>query len=206
MNRTDSALLGEEFFDRSTLDVARDLLGREIVRYVTIGGRKACLRARIVETEAYLAKDDPASHSFRGPTHRAQVMFEDPATIYVYFIYGNYFMLNFVTQKKGIGEAVLIRAVEPIEGLVAMQNLRFKSRKSRNKTTELTNGPAKLALALGIDATLNGKKLGLPHLAVSTGELVADSKVRVGPRIGVSRGKNLPYRFFLKNNAYVSRR
>jgi DNA-3-methyladenine glycosylase len=164
--------------------VARDLLGCEIIRKV---GAKT-LRARIVETEAYLEKDDPAAHCSRGPTPRAKVMFEEPGTIYVYFIYGMYFMLNFVTEKRGRAGAVLIRAVEPLEGI-----------------EKKTNGPAKLVLALGIGGSLNGKLLGLPHLAVARGKRVKPSDVVTTKRIGINVGKDLPLRFYVKGNPFVSR-
>jgi DNA-3-methyladenine glycosylase len=176
--------------------VARDLLGRQIVRKV----EGKWLRARIVETEAYLEHGDEAAHCSRGPTPRARVMFGEPGTIYVYFIYGNYHMLNFVTEKPGRAGAVLIRAVEPLEGLEVM-------RRKRKRVTphELTNGPAKLVLALGINDSLNGKPLGLPHLAVTEGKRVASRDVVTTTRIGINVAKELPLRFYEKGNAFVSR-
>src|SRR4051812_22749293 len=113
-------MLSSSFFSRDTITVAMDLLGRDIVREF----RGISLRARIVETEAYLQEGDPAAHCSRGPTPRAKIMFQDPGVIYVYFIYGNYFMLNFVTEPPGKAGAVLIRAVEPLEGIKTMARLR----------------------------------------------------------------------------------
>ncbi|MEW6057984.1 MAG: DNA-3-methyladenine glycosylase [Bdellovibrionota bacterium] len=196
-------LVSPSFFDRKTLKVARDLLGREIIRQVG----PSWLRARIVETEAYLEKDDPAAHCSRGPTPRAKVMFGPPGVIYVYFIYGNYFMLNFVTEKEGKAGAVLIRAVEPVEGIETMVQLRgIRSEVLRGRSLlQLTNGPAKLVLALGIDGSLNGKPLALPHLAVARGKPVADKDVVVTTRIGINVAKELPYRFYEKGNPFVSK-
>lgn len=199
-----------EFFAQGTVAVARQLLGKELVRtleYKSEGKIKtACLRARIVETEAYLGFNDPAAHSSRGPTPRAKVMFGPPGTAYVYFIYGNYFMLNFVTEPEGTAGAVLIRAVEPLEGIPEMALQRGLKGKTSQKQIlkNLTNGPGKLAMALGIDMNLNGKFLGLPHLAVLDGPHLADSKVVTTTRIGISVGQDLLYRFYEKENSFVS--
>ena len=179
-----SSELSRSFFARDTVRVARELLGCEIVREV---GPKR-LRARIVETEAYLGDGDAAAHCSRGPTPRAKVMFGPPGTIYVYFIYGNYFMVNFVTEKTGKAGAVLIRAVEPVEGI-----------------DRSTNGPAKLVMALGIDGSLNSKMLGLPHLAVFKGKKVRDRDVVRTTRIGISKAKELRLRFYEKGNPFVSK-
>lgn len=196
-------LLPSSFFSRDTIKVARELLGCEIVRKV---GRK-WLRARIVETEAYLEKGDPAAHCAKGPTPRAKIMFGDPGVIYVYFIYGNYFMLNFVTEPHGTAGAALIRAVEPIEGVEFMAERRgaqideLKGKKLFN----LTNGPAKLVLAMGIDKSLNGKPLGLPHLAVVKGAPVAKDEIVATTRVGISVAQDLPLRFYVKESPFVSR-
>jgi DNA-3-methyladenine glycosylase len=203
------SFLSREFFERDTVTVARDLLGREIIREVKTKTGTETLRARIVETEAYLQDGDPAAHCSRGPTPRARVMFGDPGVLYVYFIYGNYFMLNFVTEKPGKAGAVLIRAVEPVEGIDAMMKLRFGKRtvaKSRKQVPlDLTNGPAKLVMALGIDGKLNGKPLGLPHLAVAPGKKVKADQVVVATRIGISAGTEHLYRFYERGNEFVSR-
>ena len=188
-------LLPSSFFNRQTAKVARDLLGRDLIRHVG----KHRLKARIVETEAYLEKGDPAAHCSRGPTPRAKVMFGEPGTIYVYYIYGNYFMLNIVTEKPGVAGAVLIRAVEPVEGEKEMSR-----RRKGKKLRDLTNGPAKLVLAMGIDGSLNGKMLRLPHLAIANGEPVADKDVVTTTRIGINVAKDLPLRFYVKGNPFVS--
>lgn len=177
------------------MKVARELLGRDIVRRV---GRQ-WIRARIVETEAYLEKGDPAAHCHRGPTPRAKIMFEDPGVIYVYFIYGNYHMLNFVTEPSGCAGAVLIRAVEPLEGVKFMEKQRGVTGKN------LTNGPAKLVMAMAVDGSLNGKRLGLPHLAVTEGKPVAKKEIVTTTRVGISVATDLELRFYVKGNPYVSK-
>lgn len=183
--------------------MARELLGKTLWRKT----EKGVVVARIVETEAYLGKDDPASHSARGPTPRSQIMFGPAGFIYVYFIYGNYFMLNFVTEKDGVGSAVLIRAVEPILGIETMAAWRGWSGELNTKQKlQLTSGPAKLAMALQIDRGLNGKPIGLPHLAVCEGDAVSNSKIVSASRIGISQGQELPLRFYLKDNPYVSKK
>ncbi len=127
-------------------------------------------------------------------------MFGKAGVIYVYFIYGNYFMLNFVTEKTGSAGAVLIRAVEPLEGISVMErNRSLKAGKA------LTNGPAKLVLALGIDGTLNGKPLGFPHLAVCEGKPVRRKDLVTTTRIGIKVAQDLPLRFYEKGNCYVSK-
>jgi DNA-3-methyladenine glycosylase len=196
--------LSRDFFDRDTIAVARDLLGREIVRELKTRTGTKFLRARIVETEAYLQDGDPAAHCSRGPTPRARVMFQDPGLLYVYFIYGNYFMLNFVTEKPGKAGAVLIRAVEPLEGIETMEKLRFKGRSKKTIRRELTNGPAKLVMAMGINGSLNGRPVGFPHLAVAEGMKTKTDQVAVATRVGISAGKELPYRFYVKGNSFVS--
>lgn len=196
-------VLPHSFFARGTVTVARELLGREIVRKVGA----TWLRARIVETEAYLDQGDPAAHCSRGPTPRAKVMFGKPGTIYVYFIYGNYFMLNFVTERPGKAGAVLIRGAEPLDGLPVMARLRGWGARDLDgkKRIPLTSGPAKLALALGIDGRLNGKPLALPGLAVAEGKPVEKSDIVTTARIGINVGKDLPLRYFEKGNPFVSK-
>lgn len=201
-------MLPPSFFARNTITVARDLLGRDIVREVRRKNGRTLLRARIVETEAYLQHDDPAAHCSRGPTPRAKVMFGEPGVLYVYFIYGNYFMLNFVTEPVGKAGAVLIRAVEPIEGIEDMARLRGLKRTGRLKGKtlyQLTNGPGKLVLALGVSGSLNGKKLGLPQLAVEKGEPVKASDIVTTTRIGINVAVTHPYRFYVKGNPFVSK-
>ena len=151
------ARLTRSFYSRSALIVARELLGCILVRRVG----ETVLRGRIVETEAYL-NDDPASHSFRGMTPRTAVMFGPAGHLYVYFTYGMHYCANVVTGKEGIGEAVLLRAVEPLEGTEVMMRNRYGPKSGRNETVllkNLTNGPAKLAKAFALTTAHSGVDL-----------------------------------------------
>ncbi len=193
-----SNLLTREFYARPTMEVARDLLGRILVR-VYHGKR---LSGRIVETEAYLGANDPASHAYRGLSPRNRVMFGPPGFAYVYFIYGMHYCLNIVTESNGVAGAVLIRALEPLEGIEIMQELR-----GGRPVEELTNGPAKLAQALALDISWNGTDLcASPDLFLEEGTPVPDEMVMTAPRIGLSQGatKDAPWRFVVTGNPFVS--
>ena len=182
-------LLGEKFFKRSTVELARALLGK----YLVFGK----LKGMIVETEAYLYRDDPGCHASRGQTPRNTPMFGPAGNTYVYLIYGMYHCLNVVSGKTGEGEAVLIRALEPIEGISLMQK--------RRKTTKIENlcsGPGKLTQAFGITKKHN-------NLSLIKGPLhIFDSKIKpeiaVSTRIGLSAGKELELRFFINGSRFVS--
>jgi DNA-3-methyladenine glycosylase len=186
--------ISAEFFNRPTLRVARELLGTILVRRIN----RYKLSGRIVETEAYIGVDDPASHAFGKMTRRNKLMFGPPGHAYIYFIYGNHYCLNFVTESEGYPAAVLIRAFEPLTGIKRMAKNRGESLPGN-----LTNGPGKLCQALRIDKKLNGTSLDSDQLYLVESD---QEKIEVGnsPRIGVSRGKNSKWRFFVKNNPYVS--
>lgn len=193
------AVLPRAFYARSALEVAPALLGCLLVR--RLAGRR--LAGRIVETEAYLGAEDAASHAYRGPTPRNRAMFGPPGHAYVYFIYGNHFCLNVVTGAVGEGQAVLIRAIEPLEGIEVMQ-----ARRRRTTVTELTNGPGKLCQALAIDRRLDGHDLTLGEtLWLEMGASPIEA-IATGPRVGV-RGDEAaltaPWRFYLAGNPFVSR-
>lgn len=165
------------------------------------------LRARIVETEAYRTPDDPGCHAHRGMTPRNEVMFGPPGLAYVYFTYGNHWMLNVVCHEAGVAAAVLIRAAVPIEGLDRMRIRRFRDQRQQSNAN-LLSGPGKLCQAFGIDRMLNGQDLFSVEspIHLEPGELVSD--VRVGPRIGLAKGMgdDLPWRYCDGNNlAWVSR-
>lgn len=175
-------------------EVARHLLECELVR--TIDGRK--VRVKIVETESY-DQHDAASHSYKGRTPRTDVMFGPSGHLYVYFTYGMHYCCNIVTGKDGISEAVLIRAVEPLEGVEQLEQ-----RRSRHGI-ELTNGPAKLCKALDIDRSLNGHDLRTLPLELVIRPAHETSAIVQTTRIGISVEKDRLRRFYLKDNPYVSR-
>jgi DNA-3-methyladenine glycosylase len=157
------------------------------------------LVARIVETEAY-EEDDPASHSFGGPRGRNVVMFGPAGRLYVYFTYGMHFCMNVVTGREGRGSAVLLRAAEPLSGIPEMM-----SRGGRAGARLLCVGPARLTRAFGVDRTWNGVTLdGSARLWVSPGRPVPPEQVAVGPRVGISRGIERPWRFWIRGSAFVS--
>ena len=161
---------------------------------------RATLVGRIVECEAY-QEDDPASHSFRGLTNRTEVMFGPAGRLYVYFTYGMHFCMNVVTGREGEGSAVLLRAVEPVEGLEWMRRRRRVS-----DPRLLCSGPAKLTQAYGIGRTDNSMDLiSGRDLFVSAGTPTPDERVGAGPRVGITAATERPWRFFELGNAFVSR-
>ncbi len=194
--------LPRTFYDRPTLTVARELLGCVLVR--TVGDRR--IAGRIVETEAYTGPDDRASHSRHGRTARNAVMFGPPGHAYVYFTYGMHWLLNVVTEAEGHGSAVLLRAVEPLEGL----DLIAANRPGRRQS-EWTSGPAKLTRAFGIDGTFNGLDLTRPDgmLRILPGDPLPEDSIHRGPRIGISYApepwRSQPWRFWIKGTPYASR-
>jgi DNA-3-methyladenine glycosylase len=195
--------LPRSFYNRKTTAVAKDLLGKILVRHIG----KTIISGRIVETEAYLF-DDPASHSFRGMTKRNRVMFGPPGFLYVYFTYGLHYCANVVTRKNGIGEAVLIRAVEPIDGISTMVKNRTKKTylKSGLHLRNLTNGPAKLTQAFGLTTIHSGTDLLGTNIFITNGDAVPRSKIIRTTRIGISIAKEELLRFYIKDNSWVSKR
>jgi DNA-3-methyladenine glycosylase len=181
-----SRKLPRSFYDRPTLTVAQELLGQLLVRQ--IDGER--LSGRIVETEAYMGPGDEASHARYGPNSRAATMFGPPGHAYVYFTYGMHYCFNCVTEAEGSGTAVLIRAIEPLEGIERMRHLRGP----RVAERDLANGPAKLCQALEIDAALNQADLTGDALWLETGS--APMQIKTSPRVGISRGREHHYRFY----------
>jgi DNA-3-methyladenine glycosylase len=192
--------LPRSFYTRSALLVAQDLLGKILVRKIG----KTILSGKIVEVEAYLGAKDPASHAYRGKTKRNEVMFREGGYLYVYFTYGMHFCANVVTGRQDVGEAVLIRALEPITGIEVMKRNRGLA-KSVGATHALTNGPAKLCQALGIERRDNGTDLLGAEIYLIAGEPIPKSNIGASTRIGISRGKEKKWRFFVKGNKWVSR-
>lgn len=190
-------ILEEDFYKRNTLTVARELLGKLLVHQSEEGTTSGI----IVETEAYLSIDDPACHAFRGMTKRNSVMFGPPGRAYVYFIYGNHYCFNVVTSKEGIGEAVLIRALEPLEGL----DLMIKRRGAGHSIYNLTSGPGKLCAAMAISRKHNGISLLTLPLFIADGKKIKDDQIGISGRIGIKEARDKPWRFFLEGNPFVSR-
>ena len=192
--------LARSFFDRPALAVARELLGKVLVRESADG----MVAGRIVETEAYIGLEDRASHASRGRTKRNAVMFGPPGHAYVYLIYGMHWCLNLVTERAGVPAAVLLRAVEPLEGLALIRSRRPKARRQR----DLTSGPARLCQAFAVDGSLNGADVCSPEAAL----FVEDRALAVGtvvaaPRVGVDYAgewAHRPFRFYEEESAWVS--
>jgi DNA-3-methyladenine glycosylase len=204
--RIDTApLLPRHFFARDTLAVARSLLGIRLVR--ALDGQR--VSGIIVECEAYIGQADTACHASHGRTARNEVMFGLPGHAYVYFTYGMHWMLNVVAEPEGSPAAVLIRALQPMEG-VALMRVQREARGRRFRDEDLTNGPAKLTQALAIDRALNGADLVHGQaLWLERGEAAPDEAVASGPRIGINyaaeQDRQAPWRFWLRGNLYVSR-
>ncbi len=178
------------------LTAANKLLGYKLI-HETPAGR---LSGYIVETEAY-SMEDPASHSFRGHTPRTAPMFGAAGTIYVYFTYGMHYCFNIVTGPKGHGQAVLIRAIEPLEGIEIMQ--RNRARGLTLSKYQLTNGPAKAAQALGITAALSGTTIWDGPLRLEAG--FEPEQIVQTTRVGITKAVDQPWRFYIQDNPYVSR-
>ena len=191
-----SAVLTRSFYDRPTERVARELLGTTL-ECTTADG---VTRGRIVETEAYTGPDDPACHAAAGRTARNVHLFGPPGIAYVYFIYGMYWCVNAVTRERGHGSAVLIRAVSPVGGLDLMHERRPRVKRER----DLTNGPGKLCLAMGIVGTMNGCSLRSGPVVVRAGAPVSDDDVEISPRIGITRAVEQPLRFYVRDDPFVS--
>jgi len=187
-----------DFYLQDTLTVAKQLLGKILV----IQKNRILRSAKIVETEAYIGDHDPACHAYGKFTNRSSTLYDEGGTIYVYFIYGNHYCFNVVTEPKGKGCAVLIRAVEPVEGLDFM----FKKRGKNIPLHNLTNGPGKMTQAMGIDESFNRKNLFTPSIYIFQPDYQSDFEIVTTTRIGINIGKEFPYRFYIKNNPFVSRK
>ena len=188
--------LPREFYGRDVVDVARNLLGKVLIRR----SRQGATAGRIIETEAYLSKDDSACHAATGRTGKNNTMFGRPGQAYVYSIHARY-CLNAVTQPAGEASAVLIRAAEPLHGLELMQQ-----RRGREKLNELCRGPARLCEAFAIDRSLDNWDLTCGQRLWIAAETEVSQLVEVGvsARIGVTSAEDLLLRFFVKNNDLVS--
>jgi DNA-3-methyladenine glycosylase len=186
-------ILPREFYQRDTVEVARDLLGKVLVHGKTAG--------RIVETEAYLGGDDLAAHSAAGITDRTRVIFGPPGHAYVYLSYGIHECLNVVAEPDGQAGCVLIRALEPISGLDIMRARRPAARSDR----DLASGPGKLTRALGITRAHYGADLTRGNVVITDPRQPGPIEIEVTPRIGITKCAELPLRFVIKGTTFASR-
>lgn len=182
------------FLNGAASEVAPRLLGCILERH--IDGHS--VRVKIVETEAY-DQTDVASHSYKGKTQRTEVMFGSAGHLYVYFTYGMHYCSNIVVGEEGYGAAVLIRAVEPLDGAEIIESRRGKT------GVEATNGPAKLCQALGIDKAMNGHDLRKGELTLIPQPALSRQSITQTTRIGISQGKDVPWRFYITGNHFVSK-
>lgn len=219
-----------DFLENPSDVAAPLLLGCTLTRTITLNGEKHKLVARIVETEAY-DQDDPASHAFGGPSERNAAMFGPAGHLYVYVSYGMHHCCNVVCGPEGFGSGCLVRAVEPLEGVEVMRELREagragkahtgragkeqaeragkaqaeRARKHPLKLRDLTNGPGKVCAALGIDKELYGHDLTVEPLVLEFAPLLPGETIGRSPRVGISKNANAQKRFFIEGNEFVSR-
>lgn len=193
--------LERPFYEGETLEVAKELLGKYMV-HETKDGRTV---GKIVEVEAYIGPEDPACHAYQGKcTSRTQIMFGQGGHAYVYLIYGVYYCMNIVTNQESFPEAILIRGLEPIDGLALM-----KQRRKTEKLLQLCSGPGKLCAAMGITKLQNGLDLEGEELYLLEGERISPESISSTPRINIDyagEGKNYPWRFIIKDSPFVSKR
>ena len=195
--------LGKSFYRRNLLIVAKGLLGKTLVK---VSGKNIFM-GKIVEVEAYHGDFDRAAHSFGGITKRNKIMFGEGGYLYVYFTYGAHHCCNVVTGKAGQGTAVLIRAVEPVAGIDSMVKNRFgRKLKNEKEIFNLTSGPGKVCQAFGIDRSHSGIDLTGQKIFILDGKRIKKNEIGISKRIGITKSTELPWRFFIKNNPYLSRR
>lgn len=190
-------VLPVSFYNLETEQVARNLLGK-VLECTTPAGTASGI---IVETEAYLGEHDEACHAVAGRTRRTEPLYGSPGLAYVYLIYGMYWCINAVTRPEGLPSAVLVRALEPLTGIELMRS----RRPSVKKDADLTNGPGKLCMALGIDGSFNCKKLQSKPLLIRDYKEFSDNEIATTPRIGISRAVEWPLRWIVKDSPYISR-
>jgi DNA-3-methyladenine glycosylase len=198
-----SVKLPREFYTRpSVLTVARDLLGKLLVVPAASGER---VSGMIVEVEAYRGPEDRASHAYGGRrTRRTETMYGQGGVAYVYFVYGMYYQFNVVSNVADIPHAILVRALQPVDGIELM-----RERRHQHPDHNLTNGPGKLCIALSIDRTLDNADLSGERVWLEAYESISPRRIAKGPRIGIDYAEawiDKPWRFWVKDNSYVSRR
>ncbi|ABL66110.1 DNA-3-methyladenine glycosylase [Chlorobium phaeobacteroides] len=190
-------IVPKHFFERPTLELAEKLLGKIFVRRISDTIR---LKGRIVETEAYCGEFDEASHAWRGKTTRNSMMFNSPGMLYVYLAYGSHYMLNIVSEPENIPGAVLIRAMEPIDGLMFM-----KEQRGTALATSLLSGPGKLTQAFAIRGDCNGKDLFNNEFFLENAQDIPQNAMGSGSRVGITKSRQLQWRKYILNNPHVSK-
>jgi DNA-3-methyladenine glycosylase len=197
-----SSILQRNFYIRPVLTVAKDLLGKVLIKKE--GSR--VLAARIVEVEAYDGSVDEAAHTFKGKSKRNEVMFNEGGYLYVYFTYGVHFCCNVVTGKKNYGSAVLIRAVEPITGIDKMIERRFgRKLKGEKEIYNLTSGPGKVCKSFGFNIEHSGLDLTDSKVYLINQPKLKNNLIGISERIGITKSVKLPWRFFENGNPFLSR-
>lgn len=195
--RPRGAVVDRKFYARETELVARELLGCILECHTPQG----VASGRIVETEAYVGEHDLACHAAAGRTRRTEPLYGPPGIAYVYFIYGVHWCFNAVTRAEGEPSAVLVRALEPVQGIDLMR----ARRRAAKRDQDLTNGPGKLCAALGIGPAHNALPLDRAPILVRPGDGVPDRDVVITPRIGITQAADWPLRWFIANNPWVSK-
>lgn len=202
-NTENFTILTKKFYSRPVLKVAKDLLGKILVKVES----DKLLSGRIVEVEAYDGRIDRAAHSFIGRTERNEVMFREGGYFYVYFTYGVHHCCNVVTGKRNHGAAVLIRALEPIDGIEIMAKRRYSKKKLKEKELlNLTNGPGKICQAFRFTRKDSGIDLTGNKIFLIDQKRLSNSKTGISERIGITKSKELKWRFFEIGNPYLSRK
>ncbi len=195
--------LSRGFYTRDVISVAQNLLGKILVK----NNGNNTFAGKIVEVEAYDGTFDEAAHTFIGKTKRNEIMFGEGGFFYVYFTYGAHFCCNVVTGIKDVGTAVLLRAVEPLIGIEEMSINRFgRNLLNEKEKINLTNGPGKLCKAFSIDKRYNSTDLTGDEIFILNKRKISASKIVVTKRIGIKKSIDLPWRFYIKDNPYVSRK
>ncbi|MHB1376647.1 MAG: DNA-3-methyladenine glycosylase [Candidatus Humimicrobiaceae bacterium] len=206
----DSFILSRSFYERDTALVAKELLGKVLlVRPEKQDFKSEICAGRIVDIEAYYGLNDPASHASKGATPRSKIMFETPGIAYVYFCYGNHYIINAVTEKFGTPGAAMIRAIEPLSGFSLMSK-----RRKTDIVKNLTNGPGKLTKAFGINKDFNcidltdikSKVIIIDADRLKLFPEVNKSDIASKPRIGIKNGADKLLRFYIKNNNFISKK
>ena len=204
MNTTiNKTRVNKNFYKRELLTVAKELLGKVLVKK----DENKILAGRIVEVEAYNGETDEAAHTYNGKTKRNEVMFDEGGLLYVYFTYGAHYCCNVVTGVEGKGTAVLIRAVQPIAGIETMIQNRFKRKLLNDKEIfNLTSGPGKVCSAFDINKNHSGIDLTGDKIYLVKSKLKEHEQIGVSRRIGITRSVDLPWRYFIKGNPYLSKK